>query len=95
MFQEFYTKTLVMLRLNFGVITMIPKVVGGTNLRKFRPITVINVIQRVFSKVCALWLAPIMERLTHLYQFAFLKGRIMVLHEIIHEVKVRRQRGIF
>src|SRR3954463_3352681 len=41
-----------------------------------------------------------MERLTHPYQFAFLKGRyiydeILVLHEIIHEVKVRRHRGVF
>ena len=29
MFQEFYTGTLVMSCLNFGVITLIPKVVGG------------------------------------------------------------------
>lgn len=41
-----------------------------------------------------------MERLTHPYQFAFLKGRfihdgILALHEIIHEVKVSHQRGVF
>jgi hypothetical protein len=65
MFQEFYIGTLVMSRLNFGVITLIPKIVGAIDIRQFRPITVINVIQRIFSKVCALRLAPVMERLTH------------------------------
>ncbi|XP_071677031.1 uncharacterized protein [Lolium perenne] len=50
MFQEFYVGTLDMGRLNYGVITLIPKVVGATDIRQFRPITVINVIQRLFSK---------------------------------------------
>jgi hypothetical protein len=100
MFQEFYIGTLVMSWLNFGVITLILKIVGATDIRKFRPITVINVIQRIFSKVCTSRLAPVMERLTHPGQFAFLKGRyihdgILVLHEIIHEVKVRRLKGVF
>jgi len=89
-----------MSRLNFGVITLIPKVVGATDIRQFRPITVINVIQRLFAKVCALRLAPVLERLTHPLQFAFLKGRlihddVLALHEIIHEVKSRHQKAVF
>jgi hypothetical protein len=100
MFQEFYIGALVMSRLNFGVITFIPNIVGATDTHQFRPITVINVIQRIFSKVCALRLALVMERLTHPSQFAFLKGRyihdgILALHESIHEVKVRRLKGVF
>jgi hypothetical protein len=99
MFQELYIGTLIMSRLNFGVITLIPKVLGATDIRQFRPITVVNVIQWIISKVCALRLAPVLERLTHPYQFAFLKGwyihdGILDLHEIIHEVKVRHQRGV-
>jgi hypothetical protein len=100
MFQEFYIGTLVMSRLNFGVITLIPKIVGPMDIRQFRPITMIIVIQRIFSKVCASRLAPVMERLTHPGQFAFLKGwfihdGILELHEIIHEVKVRRLKSVF
>ena len=100
MFQEFYTGTLVMSRLNFGVITLIPKVVGAMDIRQFRPITVINVIQRIFAKVCASRLAPVLERLTHPFQFTFLKGRlihdgILALQEIVHEVKTRHQKGVF
>jgi hypothetical protein len=45
MFHEFYTGTLVMSRLNFGVIMLIPKVVGATDICQFRLITMINVIQ--------------------------------------------------
>ena len=60
----------------------------------------INVIQRLFAKVYDIRLAPVMERLTHPIQFSFLKGRlihddVLALHEIIHEVKVRRQKGVF
>ena len=100
MFQEFYVGTLVLSRLNFGVVTLVPKVVGATDIRQFRPITVLNVIFRIFSKVCALRLAPVLQRLTHPYQFAFLKGRfihdgILALNEIIHEVKTRRQKAVF
>ena len=38
LFQEFYTGTLVMSRLNFGIITLIPKVAGATDIRQFRAI---------------------------------------------------------
>jgi hypothetical protein len=100
MFQEFFTGTLLMGRLNLCVITLIPKVIGASDIRQFRPITVLNVIQRLFAKVCASRLAPVMERLTHQYQFAFLKGRfihdgILTLHEVIHEIKSRKSKGIF
>jgi hypothetical protein len=100
MFQEFYIGTLVMSRLNYGVITLIPKVVGATDIRQLREITVINVILRILSKVCASRIAPIFERLTHPHQFAFLKGRlihdgVLALHEIVHEVMARRQKSVF
>ena len=91
MFHEFYIGTFDMAHINFGVITLIPKVVGATNIHQFRPITVINVLERIFSKVCASRLAPIAERMNHPLEIAFLKGRrihdgILSLHEIVHEV---------
>ena len=70
------------------------------DIRQFRTITVINVIHRIFAKVCAIRLASVMECLTRPLQFAFLKvclihDGILALHEIIHEVKVRHQKGVF
>jgi hypothetical protein len=70
------------------------------DIRQFRLITVINVIQQIFAKVRASRIAPVMERLTHPYQYAFLKGRyihdgVLALHEIIHEVNTRCHKGVF
>lgn len=59
MFHEFYIGTFDMAWINYGVITLIPKIVGATNIRQFRPITVINVLEYIFSKVCATRLAPV------------------------------------
>uniref|UniRef100_A0A452Y2A6 Reverse transcriptase domain-containing protein n=1 Tax=Aegilops tauschii subsp. strangulata TaxID=200361 RepID=A0A452Y2A6_AEGTS len=89
-----------MARINFGVITLIPKVVGATDIRQFRPITVINVLERIFSKVCAIRLVPVAERMNHPLQTAFSKGRrihdgILSLHEIVHEVRSHGQKGVF
>ena len=65
MFHEFYIGTSDMSRLNFGVVTVIPKIVGATDIQNFRLITVINVLQRIVSKVCATQFAPLVERLSH------------------------------
>ncbi|KAE8776575.1 hypothetical protein D1007_50757 [Hordeum vulgare] len=50
MFHEFYIGTLDLGRLNYGVIALIPKVVGASDIRQFRPIKVINVVARLFAK---------------------------------------------
>ncbi|KAE8778785.1 putative NOT transcription complex subunit VIP2 [Hordeum vulgare] len=44
MFHEFYIGTLNMGRINFDVIALIPKLVGASDIRQFRPITAINVL---------------------------------------------------
>src|SRR3954467_11435100 len=100
MFHDFYIGTLDMTRLNYGIITLIPKVVGAMDIRMFRPITVPNVIERLFAKVCANRLAPVAICIAHPFQFAFMKGRyihngILALHEIVHEVNFKHQRGVF
>ena len=99
-FQEFYTGTLDMARLNYRIITLIPKIVGATDIRQFRPITVINVMERLVAKVCAIRMAPVAGRLAHPLQSAFMKGRfihdgILALHEIVHEVKSKNHHGVF
>lgn len=43
-FQDFFLGVIDASRLNYGVVTLIPKVVGVTDIRQFRPITVLNVI---------------------------------------------------
>uniref|UniRef100_A0A453IJZ7 Reverse transcriptase domain-containing protein n=1 Tax=Aegilops tauschii subsp. strangulata TaxID=200361 RepID=A0A453IJZ7_AEGTS len=40
LFEEFYVGAIDLSRLNYGIITLIPKVAGASNIRQFRPITV-------------------------------------------------------
>ena len=42
LFQEFSRLTLDLSRLNYGTISLIPKVPGAVDIRQFRPITVLN-----------------------------------------------------
>ncbi|KAE8776878.1 hypothetical protein D1007_50370 [Hordeum vulgare] len=100
MFHEFYIGTLDMGRINYGVIVLIPKLVGAAEIWQFRPITVINVVARIFAKVCATRLSPVAERIAHPLQSAFLKGskihdRILALHEIVHDVASKELKGVF
>uniref|UniRef100_A0A8I6X0D4 Reverse transcriptase domain-containing protein n=1 Tax=Hordeum vulgare subsp. vulgare TaxID=112509 RepID=A0A8I6X0D4_HORVV len=100
MFHEFYIGTLNMGRNNYGVITLIPKLVGAAEIWQFRPITVINVVARIFAKVCATRLSPVAERIAHPLQSALLKGRkihdgILALHEVVHEVASKGMKGVF
>ena len=40
-------------RLNFGVLSLIPKVQGADNIRQYRPIALINVPFKICAKACA------------------------------------------
>ena len=92
-FDEFYVGSIDLGRLNYGIICLIPKVPGASDIRQFRPITVINVIFRILAKGYATRAALIAPRIHDPNQSAFTKGRyildgILILHEVIHEVNL-------
>ncbi|XP_073358143.1 uncharacterized protein [Aegilops tauschii subsp. strangulata] len=100
LFREFSRGTLDMSRLNYGIISLIPKVPGAADIRQFRPITILNVIFRILAKGYATRAALIAPRIHHPNQSAFTKGRyivdgILVLYEVIHEVKSKHLRVVF
>ena len=87
-------------RLNFGILTLIPKVQGADSIRQFRPIAIINVIFKFDAKAFAMRLSPIAHRIIDRSQSAFIKGRfihegILALNEISHEVQVKKLGGVF
>jgi hypothetical protein len=87
-------------RLNFGILSLIPKVPGPEDIKQFRPIALINVIFKFVAKAYATRLSPIAHRTISRSQSAFIKGRhihegVLSLQEIIHESKSRKVRGIF
>jgi mannosylglycoprotein endo-beta-mannosidase len=61
-------------RLNFGILSLIPKVPGADQITQFRPIALINVIFKIVSKAYAMRLDPIAHRIISPHQTAFIKG---------------------
>ena len=61
LFEEFYVGAIDLTHLNFGIITLIPKVTGASDIRQFHPIMVINVIFRILAKGYANRVAPIAD----------------------------------
>jgi hypothetical protein len=46
-------------RLNFGILSLIPKITGAVSIKQYRPIVLINVLFKFVSKAVANRLAPI------------------------------------
>ena len=86
-------------RLNFGVLTLIPKIQGATKIMKFWPIALINVIFKIVSKAFAYRLDPVANKIISPNQTTFIKGQYILdgalaLHEILHELKSKKQGAI-
>ncbi|KAE8775388.1 retrotransposon protein [Hordeum vulgare] len=99
-FDEFAVGSIDLTRLNFGIITLIPKVLGAVEISQFRPSTVINVIFCILTKGYANRVNLLADRITHPDQSAFIRGRfildgLLVLHETMHEVRSRNIKAVF
>lgn len=51
-----------MARLNYGVISLIPKVKGPTNIRQYKPICLLNMICKILTKTLTLRLNKVAKR---------------------------------
>lgn len=94
LFKEFYVGSIDLSRLNFGNVTLIPQVAGASDIRQFRPITVINVIFRILAKGYANRVTQLADCITHPNQSAFIQGQfildgVLVHYEVLHEVRIR------
>jgi hypothetical protein len=85
-------------RLNFSLLTLIPKEDDAVTIHKFRPIALTNCSFKIFSKCATNRLTSVCNSLISPNQTAFLKGRfilesVVAAHEIIHEVAHSDQAG--
>jgi hypothetical protein len=93
---EFALGRLDIARLNFGVLSLIPKVPGADSIKQFCPIALINVIFKFISKAYAIRLSPIAHQTISFAQTAFIKGSqildgALALHEILDELHLSHQ----
>ena len=99
MVNAFYLGNLDISRLNYGVITLIPKIKEANNVRQFRPICLLNVSFKIFSKLLMDRLTGVARKIISTSQSAFIKGRFIqdstvILHEVMHEMKQQGEKGI-
>jgi hypothetical protein len=72
MFSEFYEGRLDLFRLNFALLTLIPKVEDATDMKMLRPISLLNCSFKFFSKVPTLRLEKVSKRLVSKEQSVFI-----------------------
>jgi hypothetical protein len=99
MFRDFYRGDLPLFCLNFGVITLLPKGQEVKKVQQYRPICMLNVSFKIFTKVLANRISSVASKVIKPSQTAFLPGRhilegVVILHETIHEIHRKRHKGL-
>jgi hypothetical protein len=99
LFSEFHARTLDIKRLNYAIITLIPKVKEAVKIQQYRHICLLNCIYKWFTKTLTVRLESVADRIIQRNQAAFIGGRniminILALHEILHETKKKGKIGI-
>ncbi len=74
-FHELHEGSLGTGPIDYSYVCLIPKKESAKNAGEFRPISLLNGIQKIISKVLANRLAPILLSVVSQSQSAFLKGR--------------------
>ncbi|XP_050212856.1 uncharacterized protein LOC126664492 [Mercurialis annua] len=95
LFDKFYKTGFFPHGLNTAFLVLIPKMKGASDIKDFRPISLINGVFKLLSKVLANRLSPILPSLISENQFGFIKGRNihdchMIASELIHLVNKRK-----
>ena len=95
LFMEFHEERLPIYSLNFGVITLLPKIKEATKIQQYRPICLLNVSFKIFTKVATNRLMGVASKVVQPSQIAFMPGRnimegVAILHETIHEVHIKK-----
>ena len=74
MFLDLRAGDLPLYSLSFGVITLVPKVHEANRIQQYRPICLLNVSFKIFTKVAAIRVNSIADYLVSLTQTAFMRG---------------------
>jgi hypothetical protein len=85
--------------LNSTFIALIPKVNGPATFEEFRPISLCNLCYKIFSKIIAKRIRPILSRALSEEQFGFLKGRQIIdaigtVQECLHSIKDKKLQAL-
>jgi hypothetical protein len=99
MFEDFHRGKLDLYRLNFALITIIPKEKDARTMNKYRPISLLNCSYKIFTKVLTNRLGRVIDRLVASNQTTFIKGgyileSVVTAHEVVHSVHQGKKQGV-
>ena len=99
LFAQLKTGQLPLYKLNFGVITLLPKKENAVQIQQYRPICLLNVSFKIFTKVATNRITELAHKVIRPTQTAFMPGRHIleggvVLHETIHELHRKKMDGV-
>jgi hypothetical protein len=99
LFEDFSKGCLPLHSLNFGTIILLPKLSEAIRIEQYRPICLLNVSFKIFTKAALNRLTKVAHKVISLTQTAFLPGRnimegVVVLHETLHEMHRKKQSGV-
>lgn len=99
LFNEFHLGNRPLHSLNFEVITLLPKKVDAVKIQPYRPIYLLNVRFKTFTKVLTNRITLIAHKLIRPSQTAFLPGRyimegVVILHETLYEMHRKKSSGV-
>jgi hypothetical protein len=99
MFNDFHGHMFGLEIINYGIITLIPKGEDADIIQKYRPMCLLQVLFKIFTKAMTARVEPVMGKLIHPCQNTFIRGRyitdgVMLLQEILRESKVKKKQGV-
>jgi hypothetical protein len=78
---------------------LLTKLKEVVNVKQYMPICLLNVFYKIFTKVLAIRLMEVAEDIINKTQTTFIKNRfalegVLMLHEVVHELEIKKQRGV-
>lgn len=99
LFEWFHADKLDVQRLNYGIITFLPKSSNASRIQQYRPICLLRCPYKLLTKAMDIRASKYAHKLFSIQQNAFIKGwhivdGILSLHEIMHYTHVKKQVGV-
>jgi hypothetical protein len=99
LFTFLHAGQLELFRLNFGEIILLPKIKEAERIQQYRPICLLNVSFKIFTKVATIRLNTVADHVVQPSQTAFMEGRnildgVTILHETVHKLHSKKLNGV-
>jgi mannosylglycoprotein endo-beta-mannosidase len=99
LFNVLHAGQLELFRLYFGEVILLPKVNQAERIQQFRPICLLDVSFKIFTKVATIRLNTVADHVVRPSQTAFMQGRnilegVVILHEAVHKLHTKKLNGV-